>query len=601
MDGLQGDNKRYLQAVATVKHFDAYGGATTRGERSPTEVRLSWRDWTETFLPAMRRVLARSDADERTAESTMCSYNTLCVTQSYAANESCPGPSHGVPACADHTLLTDVLRDRWGFDGYVVGDAGAIKFIQTDHEWADSQPAAAADAILAGADMALGGGCDPTNVPKGCISFGALPNATEQGLVNGSDIDRALDRVLRARFKLGLMDPPNLNPYTSIKPSIVDSPEHRALAREAALQSIVLLTNKDQTLPLGSAPTVAVVGPNSQMAAFGNYNGSNDNYSSVLDGVRRRHPHAEFSRGCDVASNDTSGFAAAVAAAKRAAVTIAVMGIDQSQEHETGTRKNITLPGVQVQLLREIRRQTETTLIVVLLGGSAMAVPWIKANADALVWAGYGGEEAGDAVADVLFGARSPGGRLPFTFYASDDQLPPFGDYEMRRAPGRTFRFLTAPPLFAFGFGLSYTKFEYTALVLSPSAPLQPCATLSVSARVRNVGGVAGDEVVQVYAAVLGRAGTDAPRLALGGFARTAVLAPDESEDVTMNVDAHALSYVEAKDEQGWLWGGPATVGLWIGARQPTIQEREARSADNKTLWYREVDLRGPSKKCGLN
>eukprot|EP01052_Picozoa_sp_SAG31_P010004 SAG31_NODE_536_length_14340_cov_9.449196_5_plen_225_part_00 len=188
VQGMQGQDPEYIQVIASPKHYDAYGGATTRGHRSPTEVSVSWRDWQETFLPQFHAAIA-----EAGALSTMCSYNTLCLCDSYPC--SCPGPSHGIPACANHELLTTVLRDQWKSKAYVVSDAGAIKFAQTDHEYAPSQPAAAADALIAGADLALGGGYS-NGQPQ---SFAALAKAVELGLTNASMVDVAFSRIFYAR------------------------------------------------------------------------------------------------------------------------------------------------------------------------------------------------------------------------------------------------------------------------------------------------------------------------------------------------------------------------------------------------------------------
>lgn len=404
-----------------------------------------------------------------------------------------------MPACADKTLLTDVLRGQWNFTGYVISDAGAIKFIQTDHEWAPSQAAAAADALHAGADMALGGGCGA----QGCISLGAVPEAIEEKLATEADLDVAVRRILNARFRLGLMDEPTApfpaqsstafsprnpytNPYLSIPIAVVDSAEHRELALEAARKGVVVLSNPRSVLPLSAAALresggLGVVGPNALIKAFGNYNGDNANYTSILDGLHRVAPNAPYARGCAVADTNTTGFAAAVKVATESKVTIAVMGIDQSQEHETGTRKDIALPGVQLSLLAQLAA-TGTTLVIVLLGGSAMAdfepdtpLP------PAVVWAGYGGEEAGAGLADVLTGVVAPSGKLPITFYTSLAQLPPFASYDMAGAMtgaggtagiGRTFRYLQEEPLYYFGHGLTYTHFMYADLAVAALPPL---------------------------------------------------------------------------------------------------------------------------------
>lgn len=290
------------------------------------------------------------------------------------------------------------------FEGYVIGDDGAVKYIQTDHHWASNQPQAATDAMLAGVDMSLGGGCNKKNTPAGCISFGALPEAIESKLLAPTAIDASLGRVLRARFKLGLMDPSELNPYSTISPKVVDSPAHRFLALRAARQSVVLLTNRNRALPLSpprrakQALKIAVIGPNANVSLFGNYNGNNSNYSTVLGGIQawvQNPSQVVFAKGCAIDSNDTSGFFVARTAAASADVVVAVIGISQEQEHEGGFRNTIELPGVQTKLLQLIRPLT-TKLVVVYAGGSAVSIPWEAEHADALLWIGYGGEEAGN-------------------------------------------------------------------------------------------------------------------------------------------------------------------------------------------------------------
>ena len=611
VEGLQGNHTKYVQAIATPKHFNAYGGATSRGmypprpppwtTPSPTEVRLAWRDWVETFLPAFHRVLGATTTTTTTtttgSDSTMCSYNTLCITDDYhEPNPVCPGPSHGTPACASHGLLTETLRKLWGFQGYVIGDAGAIKFIETDHEYVSTQAAAAAAAVLAGADMALGGGCQNTTNPPGCLSLGALPAAEAQGLVNISDVDVALGRVLRSRFRLGLMDNPKLNPFSSINSSVVNSREHHVLALEAARESIVLLENRRNVLPLSrSLATLAVVGPGANVTLFGNYAGTNHNASTVLSGMHQYMLFSQitYAKGCDTASNVTSGIAAAVAASESSDMTIAVVGLDQSQEYETGTRATIQLPGVQAEFLRSLLLEK---VIVIIVGGSAVVLPSdIVDSAAAVLWAGYGGMEAGNAIADVVFGTFNPSGRLPITFYSSDNQLPPFASYDMRHPPGRTFRFLTQSPLWHFGRGLSYTSFVYSDLQLS-SSELDPCMPLILRVKVTNVGLVGGGEVVQVYTRLQGTA-AEAPMLTLGTFLRTQELMPNETIALELKIEARSLAVVVAKNREGWQWQvGKAMI--YVGGRQPRIQERDKIMI--KGLQVGSVILKGPSMPCGF-
>ena len=614
--GMQGDHPTYAKAAATPKHFSAYGGATSRGHRSPTEVRVSWRDWQETFLPAFRAAID-PPSPARGAMSAMCSYNTLCLTDS-AYNATCAAPSHGTPACADPSLLggAGVLRGEWGFTGYVVGDAGAIKFVQTDHEFAASQPEAAAAALGAGADLALGGGVDgATGRPE---SFGALAEAAARGLVSNASIDTAVSRVLAARFRLGFMDPPGLNPYEAIPFGAANSAPHRSLARDAARQGMVLLQNRNGALPLGggsrrrhppltaSPPSplsassaslrLAVVGPNADAVQYGNYAGSNDAPVTALAGLRAR-AHATgrpssllYARGCAVTGDDRSGFANASAAAAAADVTVAVLGIDQSQEHETGTRAAIELPGVQEELLALLRAATSARgapLVLVLVGGSAMAVPAAAALADAVLWMGYGGEEAGTALADVLYGDANPAGRSPFTWPAATAQLPPFGDYDMRGGPaGRTYRYLetsVAPPLWRFGDGLSYSRFATSNLTLARKGA-EPvvvggggggvCATVRASVTVTNVGDRDGEEVTMVWVSLAGTRSA-APRVAMRGFRRT-FLRAGTSAAVSFALAPADFAVVDAADGSGGEGRGwkvqPCEVTVSVGGRQPSAQ-----------------------------
>ena len=702
VSGLQGDNERYVQAVATPKHFNAFGGRTSNGSYptgSPTEATLSLRDWVETFLTAFEHVLAtrpgqgpdshtnprtprgdsnpnpntppgdsnprtprgdsnpnpstpRGDSNPnrstpRTALSTMCSYNTLCMVDEYTTPngtaKACPAPSHGVPACASHGLLAHTLREVWGFDGYVIGDAGAVKFIQTDHHWANNQSEVAKVALRAGVDMVLGGGCNDNNIPRGCISYGALPQAVADGLLRQSDIDTPLRRVLAVRFKLGLMDDPSLlreaglvNPYARIPPSVVNSPQHRLLARQAARESVVLLTNQHHTLPLnpnklmgagvkggdgdgvgggvGGREGVAVIGPNANVTLFGNYAGSNPHASTLLAGIRAALSPSTpltYARGCDVSSNDTSGFALARATAQAASVTVACIGISQAQEHEGGKRRSIALPGMQSQLMRTLRNAS-TRLVVVVVGGSAVELGWVAQHADAVLWTGYGGEEAGTGLADILFGSHSPSGKLPFTLYAGDYQLPVFGRYNMRGeafggSGGRTFRFLTSAPAFYFGHGLSYARFTFEDFQVSPALTAPPCSALTLTFRVTNSFGPLASEVAQVYVSrYVPTSNPDAVRVSLAGFIKTRLLRSGEGQNITIVLNHRALSEVKlnvAKSSKvssaGWRWT-PGVARIWVGGRSPTVEEIEGQrlgsgqsSAWSQDMLYAEVRLSG--------
>eukprot|EP01052_Picozoa_sp_SAG31_P010005 SAG31_NODE_536_length_14340_cov_9.449196_6_plen_384_part_00 len=344
---------------------------------------------------------------------------------------------------------------------------------------------------------------------------------------------------------------------------------------------MVLLTNPKNTLPLqqadfasGPAGKLAVVGPNSDLIAYGNYAGHNDNNTTPVQGIARIVPTLAWAKGCTVAGVNKTGFPAALAAAKMASVTVAIFGIDSSQEHETGTRSIVTLPGVQEQLLEGIAA-TGTKLVLVLIGGSAMSIPnWVH-EADAILLAGYGGEEAGTGLADVLFGHYNPAGRLPYTVPTGLGQLPPFESYQMDRGScgsdgtcGRTYRYMDKPPLFHFGSGQSYTTFTTRNLVTS-SAILSTasCSGVNVTVEVSNVGQVAGDEVTQVY---ISRNGTmaPAPPIALAAFARTHLKAGAKIS-LTLEIRPIALAVVEPKARRGWTLQ-PCTITIYVGGRQPS-------------------------------
>ena len=614
VQNLQGTHSRYIQAVATPKHFSAFGGRTSNGSYptgSPTDVTLSLRDWAETFLTAFEQVLDEKEAGNNyTAASVMCSYNTLCQVDEYnnLSNVSCPAPSFGVPACASKGLLHQTLRNTWNFSGYVIGDDGAIKYIQTDHHWAHSQPQAASDALSAGVDMVLGGGCSEKNIPKGCISYGALPEALHSNLVSENQVDVAVKRILRVRFRLGLMDDPvklkdammSPNPYEQISPDVVNSPAHRALAREAARKSVVLLKNGDAqrppVLPLQRDKRygkIAVVGPNANVSLPGNYNGKNANMSTMLDGIKTATARPIlYAEGSAIEGNDTSGFPSAIHAAKEAEVTICFIGISQAQEHEGGKRASIELPKVQKELLAAVGNASKK-LIVVIVSGSAVTGSWAKNNANAVLWAGYGGEEAGNGFAEVLFGGVSPSGKMPFTFYAGDYQLPDFGDYNMRGtayggSAGRTFRFLTTPPLWYFGFGLGYSQFEMSRLniIIVGNMPekntdayskvrVPACSGIKLHFTLEEVANFGGAEVVQAYISRFDPASNpNAVRVSLAGFKRVFV---DAKQKVNVSIEVQAKSLAEvvldtSKATASWMWT-PGKARIWIGGRMPTVEE----------------------------
>ena len=378
IDGLQGGDGSggpYLLAAAMTKHFLAYQGASTRGQFSPTEVYLSWRDQIDTFEPGWRSAVRHGTA------GVMCAYSSLCHDDT---NTTCAlpppagfGASHGIPMCADGEMLNGWLRGgadgaAAAWEGVVVGDCGAIQFIQTDHQWVDSQEAAAAAALNAGVDL-------DCSISTG-RAFAALVNATEMGLVNASSVDAAVGRLLAQQLRLGLYDPPDMVPWAAVPMAVVNSAAHRGLAARGAREGIVLLANGRGLLPLaagalGAPGAVLVTGPNAQLVASGNYNAQTDRNVTAWMGLSAALPPgaAVYAPGCEgAACTNTSAFPAVVAAARAARVVVFVGGLDGSQEYEDSTRATLALPGAQEALLAALAG-AGTPIVLVLTGGSAVA------------------------------------------------------------------------------------------------------------------------------------------------------------------------------------------------------------------------------------
>ncbi len=541
--GLQGEDKTYLKLVATPKHYVVHSGP--EHERHHFNAEASVRDMQETYLPGFEACVR-----EASAYSVMGAYNR----------------TNGEPCCASSTLLQDILRDAWGFDGYVVSDCGAIGDIYKHHQVVGTAAEAAALAVKSGCDLNCG------------EVYSALLEAVDQDLITEVTIDRTVKRLFTARFRLGMFDPPERVPYAQIPIEVNDSEEHRALALRMAQESIVLLKNADGFLPLEKdLDAIAVVGPNADddIVLLANYNGMPSHSVTPLQGIRNKvgsSTEVLYAKGCEIRSDDTSGFDEAVAVAEQADVVVAVMGLSQLIEGEegqregvevgkrsTGDRSDLVLPGVQDALLQALEA-TGKPLVVVLLNGSAVAVNWAHEHAEAIVEAWYPGEEGGTAVADVLFGDVNPAGRLPVTFYQSVDQLPPFRDYAMA---GHTYRFFAGEPLYPFGHGLSYTTFAYRDLRLG-DAEVEAGECVDLEVTVVNIGDRAGDEVVQLYvkdeaASVL------VPIRQLKGFRRVH-LEPGEAQVVRFCMMPMDMAVVSDAGE--WVVE-PGAFSLFVGGGQP--------------------------------
>ncbi|MEZ4771620.1 MAG: glycoside hydrolase family 3 C-terminal domain-containing protein [Bacteroidia bacterium] len=518
VEGMQGFHPKYLKTAACAKHFVVHSGP--EGDRHEFNAKPSQKDFRETYLPAFEALVT-----EAHVEAVMCAYNR----------------TYDEPCCGSNLLLKQILRDEWGFQGHIVSDCWALVDIHATHKVTANAAESAALAFKNGVNV----NCGSTSP--------ALVDAVKQGLITEAEIDQALRPLLMTRFKLGLFDPEELNPYNAIGPEVINSDQHRQLAREAAEKAAVLLKNNG-ILPLSkNIKRLHVLGPNATNTdvLMGNYHGVSGNMHTILEGIvdkvnpgtQLRYNYAFLQDRENINPIDWS-----TGDAQEADVIVVVMGLSGLLEGEEGEslvsptksdRTDIALPQNQINYLRKLRQAGDKPIVVVLTGGSAVAIPEVNEIADAVLYAWYPGEEGGNAVANLLFGETNPSGRLPVTFYASTSQLPAYNDYSMKN---RTYRYMTETPLYPFGFGLSYTTFSYSNLTLG-SETIKSGENISVSATVTNTGSRAGDEVVQLYLTDV-KASVDVPKSALKGFKRVS-LQPGESKVVHFTLTPADMEVVD--------------------------------------------------------
>jgi beta-glucosidase len=550
--GIQGDDPNYMRAMACAKHYAVHSGPER--DRHRFDARISERDMFETYLPQFERVVR-----EGKVAGVMGAYSAV----------------NGVPCCASSSLLNDLLRKEWGFEGYVVSDCDAVRDIwgRQQHHYVNTPEEAAAAAVKAGCNLCCGG------------DYNALVRAVQKGLITEKDIDEALYHTLWTRFRLGLFDPADKVPYSKYTLKDNDTPEHRQVALEIARQSLVLLKN-DGILPLDSSKIkrLAVIGPNGKSTSMlhGNYHGSASHPVSILDGIKQlAGPNIEvtFAQGSPVTTkpgtaawsrqdNTTTRSlpelsAEALSNAANADLIIYVGGITPAPEGEMFDRDSIELPEAQEKLVRALQA-TGKPIVMVNCSGSAIALPWEDEHLPAILQAWYPGKEGGRAVAEVLFGKVNPSGHLPVTFYRATADMPSFTDYSMSN---RTYRYFSGKPLYAFGHGLSYTTFDYTRGKLD-SKTMAPNSTVNVSFTVKNSGKRDGDEVAQVYFRHV-NSNVPQPKLALCGFTRVH-LQRAESTKVTVEVPAERLRYWDT-DKKNYVVE-PGKYEFLIGAASDDIR-----------------------------
>jgi beta-glucosidase len=562
--GLQGDDPRYVKALACAKHYAVHSGPEKT--RHVFNAMPSETDLYDTYLPGF--------------EAAVCEGHVGSVMGAYSALD-------GIPDCANPFLLTQLLK-QWKFNGFVVSDGGAIVDIYLHHKYAASSEEACAAAVKAGCDLFSGtivggpGGHYPHS------DYESLGRLLQRGLLTPEQLDGAVRQTYAARFRLGLFDPPALVPWSGVTLAQNDTPENRALALKVAEESIVLLKNNG-LLPLNRKEfkRLAVIGPNadSTRALLGNYQGRPSHTTSILEGIKQlagTNSVVLYSSGCPLALKQdhynqptielTSN---AIAMARSADVVIYVGGLDGSLETEeqrsthedfvAGDRTRIELPSIQETLLEKLYA-TGKPVILVNCSGSAVAMSWAARRLPAILQAWYPGEEGGRAVAEVLFGEVNPAGRLPVTFYNSTADLPPFDSYSMSN---RTYRYFGGTPEFAFGHGLSYTKFDYHADDLSQKV-FKPGDTIKLALELKNAGRRDGDEVVQTYFQHL-PVQPSQPRSALCDFSRLH-LAKGQSSKLLLEIPALRLRHWDPARKQYVVEAGQYL--LLIGSSSDDIRLR---------------------------
>ncbi len=552
--GIQGDDPKYLKAAACAKHFAVHSGP--EGERHHFNAVVSKKDLRETYLPAFKECVR-----EARVEAVMGAYNRV----------------NDEPCCGNKMLLQEILRQEWDFQGHVVSDCWAIKDFHENHMVTRTAPESVALALNSGCDLNCGN------------MYLNLLIAHQEGLVTEEAIDRAVTRLMMTRMKLGMFDSDANVPYAGIPYEQNDCDEHRRFAVEVSRESLVLLKNESRILPLdrNRIKSIAVIGPNaaSKQALIGNYHGTASQYITVLDGIHQAltgtNTRIYYAEGCPLykdrsewLSEPKDRLSEAVSAAERADAVVLCLGMDASIEGEEGDvsneygssdKQDLNLPGIQQELM-EVLSRTGKPIILVLLSGSALAISWADAHIPAIIQAWYPGAQGGKAIASLIFGDFSPSGRLPVTFYRTAEELPDFHDYSMM---GRTYRYMTGEALYPFGYGLSYTRFEYADIKLNtPSIKAGESITCSIT--VKNTGDYESEEVVQFYLKDIEATG-NVPKWQLQGFKKIH-LHPGETTEVSFTITPRQMALI---DNNGQCYLEPGIFEVYLGGSQPDKRSQD--------------------------
>ena len=545
--GLQGDGDT-LKSAACAKHFAVHSGP--EAVRHEFDARATRKDMAETYLPAFKACVQEADV-----ESVMGAYNR----------------TNGEPCCGSNTLIRDILRGEWGFEGHFVSDCWAIRDFHEHHMVTKSFEESAAMALKAGCDINCG------------VTYLHLLKAYEEGLVTEEEITAAAERAFTTRYLLGLMDGCE---YDDIPYEKVECEEHLKVANQLTRESVVLLKNNG-ILPLDAdaGQTIGVIGPNanSRVALIGNYHGTSSRYITVLEGIQDKVGHngrVLYSEGAHLYKDRVEGLAwkndrisEAVTVAKHSDVVILCVGLDETLEGEEGDTGNSYASGDKVDLqLPESQRDLMNAVlavgkpvIVCLMAGSAIDLSAAQDKADAVLQLWYPGARGGKPVADILFGDCSPSGKLPVTFYKTLDELPDFEDYGMK---GRTYRYMENDALYPFGYGLTYGDVVVeSAEVVRLDADVRKAV---VKVRAANRGSVATDDVIQVYVKDT-QSPFAVPNHSLCAFARVSLKA-GESREIQLTVADNAFYAV---NDNGEFVADSDKYTLYVGTGQPDRRTKE--------------------------
>ncbi|XP_067673894.1 uncharacterized protein [Haliotis asinina] len=557
IQGLQGNDTRYVRANAGCKHFAAYDGPENIPvSRMKFDAKVSQRDLRTTFIPAFRACVKAG------TYSVMCSYNSV----------------NGVPSCANKLLLNDILREEWGFKGYVVSDGGAIENIYRDHHYADNYVDVVADCVNAGCNLELSG-------KEKNLTYFSMVDAIHQGKLTEEKVREMVKPLFYTRMRLGEFDPPEMNPYSKLDLSVIESEAHQVLAIDAAMKTFVLLKNEENLLPLkkDTFNRIAIVGPmaNNSHLLFGDYAPETFHtfIQTPVQGLGKMSQSVNYASGCDdtfCKHYDAVSIKKAVAMTE---VIFVCLGTGSKVESEDNDRYDINLPGYQLQLLQDVAANRNGTPVVLLLfNAGALNLTWADQSSDiaAIMECFFPAQATGEALRRVMINegqGSNPAGRMPDTWPGSEGQISNITDYSME---GKTYRYFKGDPLYPYGYGLSYTQFSYVFLE-SPTT-INAGQDLHGMVVLGNLGNIDGEEVIQVYIQWI-NATQPTPQLQLAWFDRVTIPA---NRNVTVNFTVSAESMAVWVDNKGWEVDQGEMI-LHAGGQQPSQKKKISSNIMSKT------------------